>query len=525
MEDNMKKLIVIALCAVSAGVLMITHASANQQLTSSLIANVAPVISLTVSSTCDSAGHIGNDVTLSLTPKNDSVLSTCPNIVTVSTNSTGFKLFFRVSSDNLINSVNSSYTMPSTANQVPNALAPNTWGYAIPAASNADHSVIGIPLPITAAFNNSYVTHISQTPIPSDKYAKAPTVDSLIKELRITDTDADLQDNKTTVYFGVTANLSTRAGSYQTSIVYTAIGEEVLAPPPYLAQIKAKNNLSTMQSLTPALCAAADYDTTDNGVNNNNTITLVDTRNNQNYAIRKLADGGCWMINNLKLGSTTGPLQLTPSDTNIATNWALPQVNANGAPSTIGFYDVPIIDALLSSDPKYDNAKPNSEETDITSPNFAGYYYNWCATKAGRPESCPYINTSPTANNYDICPVNWHLPTGNFDGDFSLLDQAYGGTGSNHAINSPDTQGLWLLDGAFQGTFSGLRTVSSWVDQGITGNFWTSSYEMSFHSTSTVPYLYLSRSQSAPGTGSNMRNNQFTVRCMLSPTSLNKTPV
>jgi hypothetical protein len=379
--------------------------------------------------------------------------------------------------------------------------------------------VIGIPAPITAGFNNSYTTRTSQAPIPSDKYAKTPTADLLVKELSLTNSSARLQDNKTTVYLGATADLATTAGAYQTAIIYTVIGEEIPDLPPYLAQVKIKNHLTTMQSLTPALCAGADYDSTNNGINDNNTITLVDTRNNQNYRVRKLADGKCWMINNLKIGSTAGPLQLTPADTNIATNWAMPQVNPNGAPSHDTSRDKPIISALLNGDPKYDSAKPNSAEADIASPNFAGYYYNWCAAKAGRPESCTEHSVPPTANSDDVCPVNWHLPSANFGGDFSLLDQAYGGSGLTHPLANPDTQGLWLPNGAFHGVFSGLAVSGSWVDQGVNGRYWTSSHAGSGPSPSIVPYTALSSTQIHPGTSSNDRNSQFTARCLVSPTT------
>lgn len=68
------------------------------------------------------------------------------------------------------------------------------------------------------------------------------------------------------------------------------------------------------------------------GSNEEAVIELTDTRgDNQTYQVAKLADNNCWMLNNLKLGSTSGSMLLTPGDTNIASNFTLPQVVTTGA--------------------------------------------------------------------------------------------------------------------------------------------------------------------------------------------------
>ncbi|MDR3152377.1 MAG: IPT/TIG domain-containing protein, partial [Bifidobacteriaceae bacterium] len=66
-------------------------------------------------------------------------------------------------------------------------------------------------------------------------------------------------------------------------------------------------------------------------------IVLNDTRNNQKYRIKKMPDGNVWMIDNLKLGSTTSSTALTPANTNISSNYTLSAINAanrNADPSS-----------------------------------------------------------------------------------------------------------------------------------------------------------------------------------------------
>src|SRR5690606_888026 len=114
-----------------------------------------------------------------------------------------------------------------------------------------------------------------------------------------------------------------------------------------------------MQSMVSAHCASL---TTFTGTNEEAIISLTDNRGGteRTYQVAKLADGNCWMLNNLKLGSTTGSITLTPSDSNVATNFTLPQLIASG-----------------SAD--YDNPQaigPVPGDTGSGATNY-GYLYNW----------------------------------------------------------------------------------------------------------------------------------------------------
>lgn len=189
----------------------------------------------------------------------------------------------------------------------------------------------------------------------------------------------------------------------------------------------------TMQAMTDGYCASLPvYD----GNNSAAVITLNDPRGDgQQYQVAKLADGNCWMLNNLKLGSTTGTTSLTPTDTNIKTDRTLPQVDTSASV----YFDSPRI---------YSSAPGNSN--DITSNTFYGYYYNWCVAGAADPSACTSSVIQPADITEDICPAGWHLPS---SGDMKKLDVAFGGTGASSNVGP--SQSSWSFGGAFKGVFAG----------------------------------------------------------------------
>jgi uncharacterized protein (TIGR02145 family) len=307
----------------------------------------------------------------------------------------------------------------------------------------------------------------------------------------------------------VTVSADVPTGNYSFDIIYTATDSAIIA----LAEVVEGNNITTMQGLTDAFCQSADYDPTDNGVNGNNTVTLTDIRNGQNYMVRKLADNNCWMITNLKLGSTTGTTLLTPADTNIMSNWTLPQVNAGGAPSTTDYYDQPIIDA------KVDVAGSGSLQTDITASDFYGYYYNWCAATAGGiasggSDTCTDSVTLPDDATNDICPANWRLPTGDISGEFAILNASM----NANALAPADTTNYysnWLFTGPFRGVFAGTRFSSSWLNTGVNGYFWSSSSVASGANFAFILVYNSSTSAVYPGATNGVRGYRNNIRCLV----------
>ena len=256
------------------------------------------------------------------------------------------------------------------------------------------------------------------------------------------------------------------------------------------------------------------------------TTALRDERDNNTYAIAKLADGKCWMIENLRLENTG-------TDN---TNGSLAQgYNSSfiglAAPESSNFSNSTTANSLYSTDdttdatisgsyqgyrfPRYNNFNTNSRQS---SPGYSvdgntysmGNYYTWHAAIADTTYS-----SSGNHNTTSICPAGWHLPTGeDATGDFGVLDIALGGTGSSSGSNTDPTGAVmssryrsypnnFLNSGRFYGS-----TVR---DRGEYGLYWSSTA----NNYDDIYGLNLYSSSVSPGTGHNSRSNGFAVRCTL----------
>lgn len=254
---------------------------------------------------------------------------------------------------------------------------------------------------------------------------------------------------------------------------------------------------ATMQSFTPQQCdALATY----TGSNEEAVIELTDSRGGttQTYQVAKLADGNCWMLQNLKLGSTTSTMTLTPSDTNIASNLTLPQITDN-----------PPMDTQEDQDNLFDTPfvfGPVPGDTDSGETNY-GYLYNWSAATAGESRESHDENAGDAL--YSICPANWRLPTGGSGGEFSTLDIAWGGTGEGSYSGEPNIA-QWQYNGAFKGVFSG-GWGGEFVGQGDYGFFWSASAYPDYADYAFGAYFV----ESEVGPAGGDRFAGFSVRCLL----------
>ena len=163
-----------------------------------------------------------------------------------------------------------------------------------------------------------------------------------------------------------------------------------------------------MQDMTSEICQAA---TTMGG---GAQMQLIDDRINLDgekrlYWVAKLADGNCWMTQNLDLDLIAGHTY-THADTDLG--WSPNSFDANatwtltGGPSTIAWdIESSKFTGWQSSDTMpYSAGKTSRIETSHTS---TGNYYNWSASTA--------YNSSPshTQATKSICPAGWRLPRHN----------------------------------------------------------------------------------------------------------------
>ena len=302
-------------------------------------------------------------------------------------------------------------------------------------------------------------------------------------------TEANAGDTAETTAIELTFTIdgTVTPGTKALKLVYTATDNEpasVIAP-------------SLMQAMTQDYCQ--NHMTIYDGTNEEAILTLNDPRGDgQDYQVAKLADNKCWMLDNLKLGSTTGTLTLTSADTDIASDFMLPQV------VTIGTAD-------------YDNPGvygPIPGDTGSGATNY-GYLYNWSAATAG--ESRTSHNETAGDAPYSICPAGWRLPTISWDenwevasGDFPDLDRAFGGSGNGSWSGEPNIA-KWQHSGPFKGVFAGYWW-EGFSGQGGWGDLWSSSANPGW-SDAAFNADFVADGVSPGGYGN--RNVGFGVRCLL----------
>jgi uncharacterized protein (TIGR02145 family)/LPXTG-motif cell wall-anchored protein len=314
--------------------------------------------------------------------------------------------------------------------------------------------------------------------------ATSTTLNAGDPALTLKTTDSASSNDTTQVTLDFTIDSTVTPGKKDLKLAY-AITDNVSTGP-------------TMQSFTTSDCTALPTYT---GANEEAVIELTDSRggSTQTYQVAKLADGNCWMLDNLKLGSTTGTLELTPQDTNIVSNLTLPQVTASAPMDT-----QEEIDALLDTPFVFG---PVPGDTNSGATNY-GYLYNWSAATAGESRTSHDENAGNAP--YSICPANWRLPTGGPGGEFSALDIAFGGTG-NGANNGEPNIALWQHDGPFKGVFSG-NWFGEFDYQGVGGGFWSASAHPDY--AGGAVFAYFLADEVGPADGSD-RYAGFSVRCLL----------
>ena len=197
-----------------------------------------------------------------------------------------------------------------------------------------------------------------------------------------------------------------------------------------------------LQQFTPEICNTVDTPgatvTTVTNVNGYDyqpggnivpSTTIRDSRDEQEYTIRKLADGNCWMTENLRLGKN-GPLTLNSENSNLASGrtFNLPAATTVPGPSWGNQQEYPFV--------YYREDNPGA------SPSGPSGLYNWYTATAGaRDASGNSLMTEETGLAVDsVCPKGWKLPiNGGIDMDKSYGKLVYVYTGAT-GNSSADTE-------------------------------------------------------------------------------------
>ncbi len=192
------------------------------------------------------------------------------------------------------------------------------------------------------------------------------------------------------------------------------------------------------------------------GINGTGTASSPATGTNQvSYKVRKLADGNCWMTQNLKLTLSTSTTLEVGTFTGGTTSWT---PNSTTEAYVYNYAITPSTKADLSVN------------TDIDAKNGGNaWYYPWYAATAGQGTQ----TTSPNITQ-SICPKGWRLPLGTTaDKSFyNLFTTKYGLESS--AAGSTSLQSFPL-----DFTLSGYVDNGSQLGAGSYGYYWSASPDTS----------------------------------------------
>ena len=216
-----------------------------------------------------------------------------------------------------------------------------------------------------------------------------------------------------------------------------------------------------------------------NGAGNSSNKVAPDSANAKSYTVRKLADGNCWMTENLQIPLSAGTtIEASSSTSATAYSFAPTSCGTDGACSMNG-------NTVASG----------------------AYYYSWYAATAETGTSAD-VNVDTSAS---ICPIGWRLPA-NYTIDstksYGSLTNAYNLTsgGANNSQNHVSELESSPLNFARSGYYGG----GSLFNNGTYGFYWSST---AYSSSTYAYYFYYYTSLTYPQNYSR-KYYGFNVRCV-----------
>ena len=212
----------------------------------------------------------------------------------------------------------------------------------------------------------------------------------------------------------------------------------------------------TMQSFSSTRCTA---------MNTGEYLALRDERDNDVYAVSKLADGHCWMTENLRLAPSAVAFSTTNTNSPTA-DFITEAVTSQDSNTLCNTDSSACIDQVLF------NANDINRGSSMTpSPSDNGTIYSWysygvmygwyTATAGNGDYAMPSGNVTG-----DICPAGWRLPTGGGSGEYVSLTNAVGG-----ANNMEKNNNLLAFPNNF--IYSGDYNYNTSGGRGTYGRYWS----------------------------------------------------
>ena len=417
----------------------------------------------------------------------------------------------------LIYALNQNYNIKTGVHDSNDSNSPSSWGMKLTAGTGTATGSDLTPPTIV----NGY-----------DSYSLIPSNYALVAN-RTSGTSMTTNTNVSGSYLNTTyqiyANSVQPAGTYNGKVKYLILHpyDSRQAVTSLDAAFALAGKQKVYQDETGSYFAMQDMDST---ICNSVTITgeatttqLVDLRDNRLYYVTKLADGHCWMTQNLDLdigGVNTAPLNSNNTDISVAASGSGIYNAAGGYSENSGIWTwTPASTAITSTHTISDNSVSNWENstvapysveggdvyyyTDIdnTFDSLAecvnngyteaeckhyhrGNYYNWTAAVASNASggiSDNYINAGNS-----ICPKGWRLPVANSENQSiyefgDLFYTYYGITMARFNTTTITDKVSYLNDG-----FNKIRRAPLWLvrsgyisnntlnGSAVNGSYWSS---------------------------------------------------
>jgi uncharacterized protein (TIGR02145 family) len=547
-----------------------------QALTTDLYAEVTDVLNLALAN-CATPTIPTTSLTLAASPTTNNGFTSNCQIVTIDTNAPGYSLTTKATASDPKYASGATtnallYTTPTSLNPIPvipatsaaitspSTLTNNTWGFAV-TSPNLDLT----SSPAGAFMTSSTYAANNNTNL----YANLPIADTPIYSIG----QFPGQTSIFHYYYAVQINTAQAAGTYATTVTYTAIGEPV--PEPLYPRITAiVPNLAS--TTAPSGNGGPQFSIRGTNLNLITDPTKLKIGDNSCTELSANSDGTIATCTGPTTNLTTGAkpvsvndkvsaVTVTYTDTAYPTLQSLSSATCDTAPTIYRdvrdsqlYYIAKLADnkCWMLDNLKY---KPNGDSVGTATANFtanqvwSGYLTQNGASSQVAPNQDSPNYVDPAGNDYctgdaninnqnitkcgllynfytatagtapqstvsgeasgSICPTNWRLPTGgnNVNSDSAVLNASMqAGVLTTPGSFDNTFFANWLPSGAWKGILGGYY-VNSFSSRGELGYYWSSTVDDANYAF----YFYFSNSRVDLGDYQYFRMRGFGVRCVV----------
>lgn len=228
-------------------------------------------------------------------------------------------------------------------------------------------------------------------------------------------------------------------------------------------------------------------------------IALRDERDDNVYAVAKLVDNKCWVVENMRLDDSVDAQTMIAGSDSLGQGFSVLPASSNNwsmGNTTIQFNNSNSIDGSY----------------------LYGYYYSWPAVVA----SSMSYGSGTTVVSTSICPSGWRLPSGGsaligLENDYYTLVKSLTGDEPN---TNPNTENAYYRGAGYSESireypnnfvYSGRWYEDSVLNGGESGFYWTAT---SYGTGLEAHYLYMDGNMIRPGNGRGGKYYGDVFRCV-----------